>query len=557
MTMPAAMRTDRYVYGVQPVDGYAAWELFEAAADGDPDRCSSILSQQPETVNAQFWYQMPIHFSVRAGHAAVTRRLLDHGADPGQSRFLYYSWDKLLRDVVLRKDADHEEILTAVLTTQFCYSPKFEVVKKAIIDRDIEQVRRLITASPELARFADALGNTSLHWSVITRQRELVHLFVDAGTPIDARRADGQTATMLAANGANDYWYRGTRSAQHPSLRNSWVMVGDLLSRGAHYTATLAAAVGDQEHLKRVVEAFPQLAVELDESRVSPLSLAAREGYLHIVEWLLEHGAQPSQPEELAPRGRALFEACGGNHVDIVRSLLQHGADPDAGVDSCGTCLTICRHHHGKSAADVEKLLLEAGARKPAFSLKAAEIRSAIEANDVEILQDEELLANVLNGSNTRLLGELLDRRPELLNQLHAYAGVICPRSARMLQLLLDRGLDVNQTDWQGRTMLHAAAERMDVPAARRLLDSGADVNRVELEFCGTPLATALRSCCELSPDALPEVLPRLTQMVRLLLKHGAASETAHDNNLNHPVRLAERLDVASVVKMLQAARSN
>ncbi len=126
---------------------------------------------------------------------------------------------------------------------------------------------------------SDALGNNALHWSVITRQIEWIKRFASAGTPIDSLRADGHSPVLLAASGATDYWYRETRGRSHPTLRNASVLVGYLLSLGAEYTASLAAAVGDQERLEQLNVIDRDSAKRLDSSRVSPLSRAAASGY--------------------------------------------------------------------------------------------------------------------------------------------------------------------------------------------------------------------------------------------------------------------------------------
>src|ERR1700724_2417826 len=96
LTQPEAMKTKTYVYGVEKLSGYDAWALFEACALGDVPKVKALLAKNPRLVNAQFWYQFPIHMAVRAGHADIVELLLDRGADPGQSRFTYHSWDKLL-----------------------------------------------------------------------------------------------------------------------------------------------------------------------------------------------------------------------------------------------------------------------------------------------------------------------------------------------------------------------------------------------------------------------------------------------------------------------------
>jgi Ankyrin repeat len=171
----------------------------------------------------------------------------------------------------------------------FNYSPGFDVLKQAIIGRDSRTVNAVLKTQPELMKASDALGNNALHWSVITRQLGLIERFA----PIDAQRADGQTPILLAVNGATDYWYRATRGKSHPSIRNTSVMVGILLAKGARYTISVAAALGDQERVEELLKDDPGLVNRLDSARVSPLSYASREGHFHIVSVLLERGAEP------------------------------------------------------------------------------------------------------------------------------------------------------------------------------------------------------------------------------------------------------------------------
>src|SRR5262249_27237964 len=159
------------------------------------------------------------------------------------------------------------------------------------------------------------------------------------------------------------------RGRSHPSLRNTFVIVGSLLARGASYTISVAAAIGDQERVDELLRKDASLAKRLDSVRISPLSYAAREGHAHIVRLLLERGADPNTPEDAAPHGRALFEACLRNHLPVAQLLLEHGANPNAGTDSNGCCLTIGEVCHGDKAKPLQQLLRRHGAHTPSYAM--------------------------------------------------------------------------------------------------------------------------------------------------------------------------------------------
>ena len=270
MTQPEAMKTTNYVYGVEKLNGHDAWALFKACAAGDMPKVTKLLDRDRRLVNAQFWYQFPIHMAVREGYAEIVKLLLEHGADPGQSLYTYNSWDKLLQSAIERGHGQVESILKRAMKKRFNFTPDFHVLKDAIIARDSRKIGAVLRRQPELAQSSDALGNNALHWSVITRQLGLIERFVDIGTPIDAQCADGQTPVLLAANGATDYWYRDTRGRSHPSIRNASVMVGNLLARGANYTISVAAAVGDQERVEHLLRKDLGLARRLDSAEPAP-----------------------------------------------------------------------------------------------------------------------------------------------------------------------------------------------------------------------------------------------------------------------------------------------
>lgn len=369
LPQPEDMKTPDYVYGVEKLNGYDAWALFEACAVGDLAQVTALLTKDRRLVNAQHSYQFPIHNAVNAGHIDIVQALLEHGADPGQSRYTYDSWDKLLLSARQHGHRQIESLLQNSMQERFRYSADFEQLKRAMIGGNLHAIDEVLRRNNELAQASDALGNNALHWSVILRQLDLIARFVELGTPIDAPRADGQTPVLLAVNGATDYWYRDNRDASHPSLRNTSVLVGSLLAHGASYNLSVASAVGDLQRVEQLLGDDPTLACRLDSARISPLSYASREGYLPIVRILLEHGANPNLPEDSAPKGRALYEACRANHLNVAELLLKHGANPNGELDSCECCLTIGAIYHGTNAKPLQRLLRQHGAITPPYAI--------------------------------------------------------------------------------------------------------------------------------------------------------------------------------------------
>lgn len=458
MTQPAEMKTKTYVYGVDILDGDDAWALFVASAKGDVATASALLKKDRRLVNAQYWYHFPIHRAVEAGNVEVVRILLEHGADPGQSRYTYDSWDKLLLRARQTEHSEMELLLRSFMEQRFNYQPEFDLLKNAIVSRNPSAIRQALEQYPYLVAASDALGNNALHWCVITRQIEWIKQFVSAGTPIDALRADGHSPVLLAASGATDYWYHETRGRSHPTLRNTSVLVGYLLALGAEYTASVAAAVGDLERLKQLIEIEPEVAKRLDSSRFSPLSRAAASGYVHIVKFLLEHDAAPNMPEECAPEGRALWEACCANQIDVAKLLLESGANPNAGVDSSECCLTIAEVYHGEQAKPLQELLLSHGAYWPPYRMDLEQLKQALRDDSAAVHHDE-FLRCAMQNCDSELLDLLLNTDNKVIDRLEAGDELAGLKDPVLIRKLLERGLDPTRRNYRGQTLSEVCRE--------------------------------------------------------------------------------------------------
>ena len=532
MIQPGDMKTDSYVYGVEPVDGHDAWALMCAAAAGDMPRVQALLDRDPALVNAQHSYEFPIHMAVREGHGHVVQLLLERGADPGQSRFTYSSWDKLLAVSEERGYDTVKQLLAQAMSERFNYDPEFNRVFDAVRSRDAEAVERVLDEAPHLATRSNAFGTTGLHTAALTRQHGLIDRFLELGVDINAKRSDGQTPVQYTVYG--DYWDR-----DHGATKNKWIVVGYLLARGAYCPLTVGCSIGDVETIQKILKEDPSQANRLDSARRSPLACAAKQGYTDIVKLLLEQGADPNRPEELAPRGLALFEASARNDIEMARLLLENDADPNAGGDSSGTCSTIVEHRHPDACGPMQDLLREFGARIPTYAMALDQLKEAVRAGDLDECSEYEFL-NLFGKADSDLIDLVLSRIPRAPDRLRpgGFYGVCLPEDPECVRKLLDAGLDPNRPNWIGRTFLHKEAERGDIENVKVLLEYGADIDPIELERGGTPLAGAVRK--------------GNAEMVRFLLEQGAEASVPVDSDWATPLYWAKKGDNSEIRKLLE-----
>ena len=129
----------------------------------------------------------------------------------------------------------------------------------------------------------------------------------------------------------------------------------------------------------------------------------------------------------------------------------------------------------------------------------------------------EDFLNHLFRSENQEALDLFFERHSARVPSLVAgnYWGGDLP-TPELLDRLLDCGLDPNRPNWIGRTFLHAAAEKGSVPVVEALLDAGADIEAVELEYGGSPLAAAART--------------GQVDMVSFLLEKGADPENPRES---------------------------
>jgi ankyrin repeat protein len=293
-----------------------------------------------------------------------------------------------------------------------------------------------------------------------------------------------------------------------------------LISRGARYSMFLAATLDDHDFVRNALARDRSRANEEDTNHHRPISAAARRGDMDLLRLLLDHGADPSLPEEGAPRGHALWLAAYAGDEEMARLLLSHGADPNAMVESSGRPIDMAK---GKPAL-LELLRAHGGivhrSERDVIGRAIMERRFAdaeqMIAADPAILNDEDwgdgILAGPAHAGNHEVLAFLM-RLGARVPPVSKWAPNYYFKHAATAAFLLDHGMDPNHMNWHRLTLLHHMAAKGEIEKARLLIDHGAAIDAIDEEYRSTPLGLAAR-CGQLA-------------IVDLLLERGADAERA------------------------------
>lgn len=95
-----------------------------------------------------------------------------------------------------------------------------------------------------------------------------------------------------------------------------------------------------------------RLQLQAGDSGTTPLHRAAFEGFLPVVELLLQHGASVTATDDQLG-GTALLHAVSQGHSDCVRALLEHGSDPAYFSPSGGEALDLSQMMEMQGGAHV------------------------------------------------------------------------------------------------------------------------------------------------------------------------------------------------------------
>jgi uncharacterized protein len=465
--------------------------MFVAARDGDMATVKQLVARVPALATAEYNYTPPVHFAVREGHRDLVEFLLDRGADIAYRSYPFK--ESLLSFAEDRGHDDVADLLRGRLSRRFALAPGTQAIIDAAANGDLSAVEAELARNPALARASNETGDTPLHRAAHRGHVAVVRALLDAGADVDAVRGDGYRPVHCAQM---PNWFFAVQPGTGGEITDL------LLSRGARYTIFIAALRGDAEYVREALTRDHTLANFEDSCHHRVLSAAVRCGDVAMTRLLLDHGADPTLPEEGAERGLSLWIAVNDRQHAIVEMLLAHGADPNAPVESSGTPMTQAARH-----PEIADLLRAHGGQLP--SADHQRVRRLLDAGDVEAAE-QLLRANPdwVNDADAGwgdgiLAGPAHDGRHDVIAML-LRLGARVPKVSKWAPyyyfkheataaFLLDHGMDAGHMNWHRFTLLHHMAAEGDLAKARLLVEHGADIDAIDEEYRSTPLGVAAR----------------------------------------------------------------
>jgi len=371
----------------------------------------------------------------------------------------------------------------------------------AIRQGDGEIVDRLLHAGADVAA-ANRYGVTPLHLAAVNGDATTIKHLLDAGANVNSLGADGETPLMTVARGghveaarllierganveAREAWH-GQTALMWAAAQGHAAMLTELLAHGANVNERSTI-----EHWERQVTAEPR-DKWLPPGGLSALLFAAREGRVDCIPVLAKAGADVNATTPNGISGIVL--ALINGHYDTAAALIEAGTNPNladytgrtglyAAIDfstmpnSNRPAPQVLENH--LSALDVARLLLDHGANVNAQLTALPPYRAKLDrGNDLMFQAGATPLLRASKTADLPAIKLLLERGADAtrgtdrtgITPLLAAAGVGTNESdstgrhktqqdaIAALQLFLDRGIDLNAPDNNGRTALHGAA---------------------------------------------------------------------------------------------------
>lgn len=379
--------------------------------------------------------------------------------------------------------------------------------------------------------------NSALMYASGQGSVELTEMLLNKGADIEQISSNGMTPLMFAV---------GTIDDQSPAIvkENAVKTATLLLDRGAKvdncaFSSTIRFMKID---LPKGTPASvnPNLIVR-GGGGTSALMYVAMNGFIEGAKLLLDRGAK-IELQIYGNKWTPLMMAANANKTAMVNYLLDRGANIEA-VDTVGSNSLLVASNG--LFYDTVSALLKRGANVNAFTPTngANALMNVINFGRKDQEKDSIRMMNLLidNGININFQGAQGDTA-----LMYASGWGVVTKNPERARILLDKGAKVNLQNKKGETALMMAAYRGHVETAKLLIDRGANI---ELKDAAgrTALMTASAATIDLKDNNSD-----FPELVKLLLDKGA-NINAKDKNNSTALSLAKKNGHKKIVAVLSA----
>lgn len=379
--------------------------------------------------------------------------------------------------------------------------------------------------------------NSALMYAAWAGSVELTEMLINKGANIEQMNSIGMTPLMFSVAYVSD---KSPADIKENAVKTAAL----LLDRGA-IVDNCKFAPGTKFLKVDLPEGTPSTVNPMGFSRggggISPLMYTAMRGFIEGAKLLLDRGAK-IELQQYGNKWTPLMIAVNADKTEMVNYLLDRGAKIEA-VDTVGSNSLLIASNG--LFYDTVSALLKRGANVNAFT----------HTNGANALM------NVINfgrkdqeKSSMRMMNLLIDNGIDINFQgiqgntalMYASGWGIVTKNPERAKILLDKGAKVNLQNKKGETALKMAAYRGHVDIAKLLIDRGADLELKDAEG-RTPLMTASAATIDLKSSN--KDFPAL---VKLLLSRGAKVNELDKNN-NTALSLATKNGHKTIVNILKS----
>ena len=332
---------------------------------------------------------------------------------------------QLCRSPILRRAT---VMLVALALSSLAFSGE---IHDAAQNGDLEKVKALLKANPDLVSSKDEYGRTPLELAAPNGHKDVLELLLANGADVNAKDNTGQAPLDIADADVVE-------------------MLLEHSSREFPFAIFDAAWEGNLKKVETLLKDNPNLVFSKDTNGWTPLHVAAREGYLDVAKLLLANKADVNA--KINNGVTPLYLAAQKGYKDVAELLLANGADVNASANGATSLFAAA----GNGNKEIVELLL---ANKADVNIKdydnSTPLNMAVSGGYLEIVKL--LLANKAD-VNAKGLGGLTSLHDAVL-----YGPEGGDEQEKMVELLLANKADVNAKDDKGETPLHYAMGNIQV----------------------------------------------------------------------------------------------